>query len=174
MKRLVVAFLLFFTASMASMAFADTRDAQQYFFDQKLGDFKNELATAKKEGKKGILFMFELDDCPFCHRMKQTVLNQSEVQDYYRKHFLIFPIDAKGDVPMVDLKGNETTEKKFAIENRVRATPVFIYFDLEGNQMTRFTGAAKDANEFLQLGRFVVDGAYKTMPFAKYKQQGGK
>ena len=174
MKRLLVVFLLFLTAFMTSAAFAESRDAQQYFFDQKLGDFKSELATAKKEGKKGILFMFELDDCPFCHRMKQTVLNQSEVQDYYHQHFLIFSIDAKGDVPMVDFKGKETTEKNFAIENRVRATPVFIYFDLEGNQMTRFTGAAKDANEFLKLGRFVVDDAYKTMPFAKYKQQSEK
>ena len=170
MNRVIAGVLLF--ALSASVSFAETRDVEKYFFDQKLGDFKSELVTAKKEGKQGVLIMFELEDCPFCYRMKTTILNQSEVQDYYRKHFLIYPVDAKGDIPMVDFKGKDTTEKQFAVENRIRATPVFGFYDLEGKQMVRFTGAAKDVNEFLQFGRYVVEGHYKNMPFAKYKQQG--
>jgi len=163
---LAVLLLLF---SMASQA--EVRDPQQYFFDQSLGDFKSDLATARQEGKTAILIMFELDDCPFCHRMKETILNQSEVQDYYRKHFQILSVDANGDNPMTDFVGHDTTGKKFAAENRVRATPVFVFYDLAGKPITRYTGAAKDVNEFLVLGRYVVDGTYKAMPFAKYKQQ---
>lgn len=172
MNRFIAGVLLF--ALSASVSFAESRDAEKYFFDQKLGDFKSELVTAKKEGKQGVLIMFELEDCPFCYRMKTTILNQSEVQDYYRKHFLIYPVDAKGDIPMVDFKGKDTTEKQFSVENRIRATPVFGFYDLEGKQMVRFIGAAKDVNEFLQFGRYVVEGHYKSMPFAKYKQQGGQ
>lgn len=149
---------------------AETRDASN-FFDQKIGDLKDDLASAKKEGKKGILLMFELDDCPFCHRMKQTVLNQSAVQDYFRKHFVIYPIDAKGDTPVTDFSGKEMTEKQFALNHRVRATPVFIFFGLDGKPMTRFTGATKDSKEFLLLGKYVVDGAYKNQPFNTYKKQ---
>ncbi len=171
MKQFIAGLMLFM---IAIPSFAEIRDVDQYFFDSKLGDFRNELVTAKKESKKGILLMFELDDCPFCHRMKQTILNQSEVQEYYRKNFLIFTVDAKGDNPMVDFKGKATTEKLFSVENRVRATPVFVFFDLEGNEMKRFTGAAKDANEFLQFGSYVVGGAYKTMTFAKFKLQVGQ
>jgi thioredoxin-related protein len=26
--------------------------------------------TARAEGKQGVLIMFEMDDCPFCSRMK--------------------------------------------------------------------------------------------------------
>ena len=162
--------LLFLFGSSVSMA--ETREAHQYFFDAKMGDFKSELAIAKKEGKKGVLLMYELDDCPFCYRMKQTILNQSEVQDYYRQHFLIYPIDLKGDIALVDFKGKETTEKQFGIAQRIYGTPVFDFFDLEGNQIVRFPGAAKDVNEFMLLGRYVVEGAYITMPFAKYKRQG--
>lgn len=150
---------------------AEKRDVNQYFFDQKLGDFKAELATARAEGKKGILLMFEQEDCPWCHRMKETILNQSEVQDYFKKHFLIYSIDIKNDLAMVDFKGKETTEKAFAAENRVRATPVFLFFDLDGNPMYRFTGVAKDPREFLLLGRYVVEGTYKTTPFNVYKNQ---
>lgn len=156
---------------MVSAGFAETRDPSQFFFNQSLGDFKGELEAAKKEGKKGILIMFELDDCPFCHRMKKTVLNQSEVQDYYRSNFLIFPVDAVGANPMVDFKGKQTTEKDYANEHRVRATPVFVFFNLEGAPVMRFTGASKDTSEFLQLGRYVAEGAYQSMSFTKYKQK---
>ena len=149
---------------------AETRDVHKFFFDQKLGDFKSDLVTAKQEGKKGILVMYEQEDCPWCFRMKTTILNQSEVQDYFKKHFLIFPVDIKGDVTLTDFQGRETTEKKFSELNRVRATPVFAFFDLEGKMIFRFTGVAKDVNEFQLIGRYIVEGAYKTQTFPVYKQ----
>ncbi len=121
------------------------------------------------------MLFFEMDDCPFCERMKVTILNQSEVQDYYRKHFLVFPIDTQGDVPMTDFKGNETVEKAFALQQRVRATPVIMFFDLEGSPVARHTGPSKDKDDFLMLGRYVVEGAYRQMPFERYKKtQAGK
>lgn len=171
MKTLLAVVLL----ALSLAAGAETRDPTTHFFDQKVGDLdlKADIETAKKEGKKGILFMFELDDCPFCHRMKTTVLNQAQVQDYYRKHFVIYPIDAKGDTPVRDFSGKEISEKQFALNNRVRATPVFIFYGLDGKPMTRFTGATKDSKEFLQLGQYVVEGAYKNQPFNTYKKQGG-
>ena len=153
---------------------AETRDAQEYFFDLKLGDFKSELATAIKEGKSGILIMYELEDCPFCYRMRHTILNQSEVQDYYHQHFLIFPIDIRGSLPMEDFTGKKTTEKAFSIEQRIYGTPVFDFYDLEGKLITRFPGTAKDVNEFLLLGKCVVEGACKTMSFTAYKKQQAK
>lgn len=157
--------------SFLGTAAAETRDVNQYFFDQKMGDFQSELVTAQKAGKQGVLLMFELDDCPFCHRMKHTILNQSEVQDYYRAHFLIFSVDIKSDNPMVDFKGRETTEKIFAAGQRVRVTPVFAFYDLDGTLAARFTGPAKDMNEFMLLGRYVAEGAYKdkALTFARYK-----
>jgi thioredoxin-related protein len=103
--------------------------------------------------------------------MKHTILNQSEVQDYYRQHFLIFTVDIRGSLPMEDFKGKETTEKAFSVAHRVYGTPVFDFFDLDGKLITRFPGTAKDVNEFLLLGKCVVEGACKTTSFTKYKKQ---
>lgn len=154
---------------------AEVRDPEKHFFDPKLGDFKEELTVAKQQGKQGIMLFFEMDDCPFCARMKSTILNQADVQDFYRKHFLIFPVDTQGDVMMTDFKGNETAEKTFALQNRVRATPVIMFFDLEGNPVARHTGPTKDKADFLLLGRYVIEGAYKQMPFERFKKaQAGK
>lgn len=172
MRRWLLGLMLLFPLA----AFADVRDPEKHFFDPKLGDFKEELAVAKQQGKQGVMLFFEMDDCPFCARMKATILNQSEVQDFYRKHFLIYSVDTQGDVAMTDFKGKETVEKAFALQHRVRATPVIMFFDLEGNPVTRHTGPAKDKDDFMLLGRYVIEGAYKQMPYERYKkaQAGGK
>jgi len=52
----------------------------------------------------------------------------------------------------------------------VRATPVLMFFDLDGKLLARHTGPVKDKDEFLLLGRFVSEGAYATQHFSKYKQ----
>jgi thioredoxin-related protein len=170
MRRWLLGLLLFFPL----ISLAEVRDPEKHFFDPKLGNFQEELAAAKQQGKKGIMFFFEMDDCPFCARMKATILNQPEVQDFYHKHFLIFPIDTQGDVTMIDFKGRETVEKAYALENRVRATPVIMFFDLDGNQVARHTGPTRDKEDFLMLGRYVIEGAYKQMPYERYKKTNTK
>lgn len=107
------------------------RDAMNYFFDSSFKNLKEEAELAKQEGKQGIFVMFSDEDCPWCLKMKTTILNQVSVQDYYRKHFRILHIDTKGDTMMADFSGKEISEKDFAFKvNRVRATPVFMIFDL--------------------------------------------
>ena len=128
------------------------------------------MQTAREQGKKGVFLFFEMEDCAFCARMKSTILNQSEVQDAYRADFLVYPVDVNGDVPMSDFAGRETTEKAFALEHRVRATPTMIFFDLDGKPVTRYTGPTRDVAEFLLLRRYVVEGAYASQPFAAYKR----
>lgn len=151
---------------------AATRDPAQYFFDSTFGDFAEELETARAEGKKGVLLMFEMDECPFCHRMKTTVLNQPEVQDYFKEHFMIFPIDIEGDVEIHDFAGTAMPQKDFALKtHRVRATPVFAFFDLDGNLVARYTGATGDATEFMWLGEYVVQERYKDVTFPAYKRE---
>ena len=164
--------LLLLLALLCLPALAEVRDPEANFFQPKLGDLKEDLASARAEGKTGVLLMFEMDDCPFCDRMKRTVLNQSLVQDYFRKHFIIYPMDTRGDAAMVDFVGKNTTEKAFSLAQRARATPTFIFYDLSGSPISRFTGATQTVDEFMLLGRYVVDGLYKDgMTFNVYKRQ---
>ena len=169
LRYLLPGFVLFLLAVPLSAAEVDAED----FFDDTFGDFQEELENAKDQGKKAILFMFEMDECPFCARMKQNVLNQSEVQEYFHENFLIFTVDIEGDIEIVDFAGNSTTQKEFSLKQfRVRATPVFQFVDLEGKPMKlgRYTGATKDAEEFMLLGRFIVEGKNEVMPFVRYKR----
>jgi len=151
---------------------AATRDPGTYFFQESFGDLQEELETAKEENKKGVLIFFEMDDCPFCHRMKTTILNQSEVQDYFRSNFRIFSLDIEGDVEITDFDGNQVSQKDFAFkQHRVRATPVIAFFDLEGHKVMSYTGATRDPAEFLLMGDFVVGEHYKKSSFTKFKRE---
>lgn len=166
MRQLLFAFILLFAAP----SWAETRDPGSNFFMSKFGDLQADLQEAKKQGKKGIFLFFEQDACPFCERMKTTILSQSDVQDAYRANFLLFPIDTNGDTEIIDFRGKRFSEKEFAFSHRVRATPTMLFFDLDGNLVTRYTGPTKNKDEFLLLGRFVSEGAYATQAFTKYKQ----
>jgi thioredoxin-related protein len=177
MNRIRVLCLVVFVFSITCAQAATPRDPYQYFFEQNLGDLSEELDIARDDGKKGVFVFFEMDECPFCHRMKKTVLNQPDIQDYFKEHFHSIAIDVEGDVEMVDFEGNEMTQKEFASKNRVRATPVMAFYDLEGNQVVKYTGAASGVEEFRWLAEYYMDGIYKTkgkngrpIKFSKYKR----
>ena len=167
------------TLALAGVAAANDkpRDPYQYFFDETFYDLTEELENARDQGKKGILLFFEMDECPFCHRMKNTVLNQPDVQAFYKDNFLSFPVDIEGDIEVTDFAGKLTTMKEFAFKQyRVRATPVFAFFTLDGKYIkrARFTGATRDKDEFLLLGKFVADRAWAESSFTRYKRKTAK
>jgi thioredoxin-related protein len=89
-------------------------DPYKYFFNETWGDFREELANAKQQNKKGILIFFEMDECPFCHYMKSNVLNQPEVQAFFRENFLNFTVDIEGDVEITNMDGKVMKQKDFA------------------------------------------------------------
>lgn len=150
----------------------DLAESSEGFFDVSFGDLSEELELAREEGKTGVLIMFETEDCPWCHRMKLTVLNRVAVQDYFRDNFRVLSLDAEGDVLVTDFAGEEMTSKEFSLKAmRVRATPVFAFYDNNGELVTRYTGALKNAHDFLLLGRYVAEGHYKSTRFNKFRRE---
>ncbi len=168
-----VVLMVVITTGLFSVQLAadEIRDPEIAFFEESFGDMTEELAVVSDEGKTALLIMFETNDCPWCMRMKQTVLNHARVQDYYREHFKILKLNAEGGAPIVDFTGKEVSETEFATELlRVRATPVFAFYDTDGQLLTKLTGTTKDADEFLLLGEFVVGGHYQTQKFSQYRR----
>lgn len=160
------------TLTVAGSGYAESRDPEQHFFHQSFNNLVEEVAIVRQQNLTGLVVMFSDEDCPWCQKMKATVMSQPSVQDYYREHFRVLHIDTRGDTPITDFNGEEMSEKDFAFKiHRVRATPVFIFFDQQGNPVQRYTGATRDVAEFLWLAEFVVSGDYQRTSFTKYKRQ---
>jgi len=164
-------FFIFALLLSGSILADSPKDPYKYFFNDTWGNFQEELQTARAQGKQAILVFFEMDECPFCHYMKEHVLNQPEVQAYFRDHFLNFAVDIEGDLDVTDFQGAVMKQKDFSTkQNRVRATPVFGIFDLDGKPIARFTGRTSGVDEFMLFGRYVAEGRYKDEPFLKFKR----
>ena len=161
--------------SVAATGGSQTRDPMEYFFNQSFNNLEEELEIAAEENKSGVFIMFSDKDCPWCLKMKTTIMNRVDVQDYYREHFRLLMVDIRGDTMMTDFEGNEIYEKDFAFkQHRVRATPVFMFFDTSGKKIMRLTGIVRNAEEFLWLAEYVVDGEYQETNFTKYKRERAK
>lgn len=147
-------------------------DKSKGFFQESFGNYQEELATAKHDGKSAVFMFFMMDECPFCDKMEKTVLSQPDVQAYFKQYFANFIFDIEGDVEVTDFAGKQQKQKDIAEKDfRVRATPVMIFFDLTGKPIARYTGPTRDKAEFLLLGQFVVDKVYEKMTFEQYKRQ---
>lgn len=171
-KKMAMLFLAVLSINGAALAEEGPRDPYSHFFNETFGDYSEELQTARDEGKKGVMIFFEMDECPFCHWMKKNVLNQPEVQAYFREHFLLFPIDIEGDIEITTFKGESMAQKDFAFKkHRVRATPVIAFFDLEGNAVHRHTGRTSSVGEFMMMGRYVAEGHYENTRFIRFKRE---
>ena len=138
--------------SLVSLSQAATpRDPYQFFFEQSLGDLSEELEIAREEGKKGLFIFFEMDECPFCHRMKKTVLNQPEIQDYFRQNFHSISIDIEGDIELVDLP--PTAVVAGPVVGTGKGSPV------EARVFTRGLGPGWRINSFSSMTRDVHQAA---------------
>lgn len=168
--RVLLTLFLVFSLGIASSALP--RDPAKFFYEQTLGDLTDDLQDAKDKGKKGVLVFFHQEECPFCHRMKTTIMNQVKVQEYYQKRFLILEIDIESAGEIVAFDGSTTTMKKYfsKIANNKGATPVFAFFDLQGKLVVRYTGATSGAKEFIWLGEYASEQIYKKMTFSRYKR----
>lgn len=159
MKRFLLTLLLLFQFTLQGADFFDFSDES----------YKDDVSNAKDDGKKAVMIFFSMADCPFCSKMKNNVLNQEDVIKYYKENFAIFEHDIDGQIEIEDFKGEAMTQKDFAFKQRVRATPVIAFYDLDGKRIFSRTGYS-NKEEFLILGKYIAEGKYKTENFVRYKR----
>jgi thioredoxin-related protein len=150
-----------------------TLDPREFFFSQSFGDLPEELATARQQGKQGLLLFFEAEGCPYCLAMLKRVLNQKQVQDWYQQHFVSVAIDIHGDVEIKDFDGIALPSKMFSEHRKVFMTPVISFINLEGIEVYRHLGAVKSAEEFLMMGEYIVGEHYFDTEFKDFAKKQG-
>jgi len=143
------------------------------FFTLSLNDLPAELAEARKAGKQGVLVVYQMEDCPYCERMKKAILSRPDVQKWYGERFAAYAVDIRGAGELVDFRGRKTTEGKYAREALVHGTPTLDFHDLQGRLVVRVPGEIRDARTFLALGAWVASGAHARESFEQYRTARG-
>lgn len=133
-------------------------------------DYQGEIQTLADEDKRLVLF-FHQAGCPYCDKMRARVHPAPKVMEYFSKKFVMMECNIRGNLDIVMPDGTEGTERDFAKKLRVRATPVFAFYDKDGEMALRTTGFL-DEEQFLMAGKYVVEGIHKTdKSFFKYLQE---
>ena len=130
-----------------------------------------ELEVAIEDGKKGVFVFYHMEECPFCHRMRNTIMTEPDVIELYKTNFMTIMHDIEGSNEIVDFDGTTDTAQNIAEKKyRVRATPVMIVFDVNGKPLVRYTGPTRTKEEFKWLAEYVLDGSHAKQSFTAYKR----
>lgn len=166
--------LLWLLVANVFAAEQEIRDPREYFFTQSFGDLPEELATAKKQGKQGLLLFFEAEGCPYCQAMLKRVFSQKQVQDWYQQYFSSIAVDIHGDVEIKDFDNITLPSKVFSEQRKIFMTPVVSFIDLEGNEVYRHLGMVKTPEEFLVMGEYIVGKHYFDTEYQVFARKQGQ
>ncbi len=162
MKEAARLLLTTFTAAMIAVASVmPTTVARAEFRVESLdNDIPAEIEAAAEEGKQLVIFFHQIG-CPYCDKMRARVHPAPKVFNYFSENFVMIESNIRGNLDVVMPDGTTGTERDLARKVRVRATPVFVFFDKEGNNVLRTTGFL-NVDQFYLAGKYVVDEVYKT------------
>ncbi|CAD5109515.1 thioredoxin family protein [Zestomonas carbonaria] len=127
-------------------------------------DLAAEARQAAAEGR-ALVVAFELRDCHFCEAMRRDIYQRPEVQAYYQRHYRTLVVELDADTPLVTPDGRSLAPAFWARGLGVQGTPAFVFFDGEGQLLTRYSGAVQQPEDFIRLGEYVRSAAYEEQPF---------
>lgn len=178
----ILLFLFSFSAQAASTeADAKFEDSMQPFDDKQLeeelvypdwfklslGDLRDDLEEAKKNGKKGIITYFGQKRCAYCEQFFETSLADIDIQNYLRKHYDIIAFDIWGIEDIIDTDGTEYTERDLSLKYKTNFTPSLVFYDIDGTPVFRLRGFYPPY-KFRAALQFVVEEFYKKEKFPDY------
>jgi len=155
----------------SELVFDDTQleDELEYpeWFKTSLGDLNDDLKEAKSNGKKGIITYFGQKRCSYCKQFFETSLQDTDIQNYLRKHYDVIAFDIWGIEDIIDTDGKQFTERDLSIRYKTNFTPSLVFYDSDGTPVFRLRGYYP-AYKFRAALHYVVEGFYKEETFPDY------
>ena len=109
------------------------------WFKDSFLDIRDDISEATESGKRVLLYFYQ-DGCPYCERLVKENMSQKDIVDSLQNKFDVIAINMWGDREVVGLDGKETTEKNFAVANKIMFTPTLQFLDEQGKHVLRLNG----------------------------------
>ncbi len=165
---LAIAILLAGLACATASEVGDDGLHKQAWFATTFRDIKEDMATAKAEGKR-LALIFEQRGCTYCRQIHEQVLTDPEVRDFIKANYMVVQYNLYGDEEVTDLDGETLTEKSAARKWRVTFTPTIFFLpedadgakDVGASTVSVMPGAFRKGT-FLDMFQWVHRKGYKT------------
>ncbi|MGE5352060.1 MAG: thioredoxin family protein [Acidobacteriota bacterium] len=160
MKRRIVLLCVLIIAILGSAAFYYPAPEEV-----KWTNFDKGLEASKKENKKVLIDVYT-DWCGWCKKMDASTYKNSEVAKYIADNFIAVKLNAES-ASKVNFMGENYTEQQLAQGFGVTGFPSTIFFDEKQQPITVVPGYLDD-KQFLNILKFINEGAYKNQNFEEY------
>lgn len=160
MKSKIALLLVVVTALLGASAF--------YFpapEEVKWTNFDKGLEASKAQNKKIVIDVYT-DWCGWCKKMDASTYKNSEVEKYIADNFIAVKLNAESP-EKASFMGENYTEQQLAQGFGVTGFPSTIFFDEKQQPITVVPGYLDD-KQFLNILKFINEGAYKNQKFEDY------
>ncbi|MCP3672259.1 MAG: thioredoxin fold domain-containing protein [Gammaproteobacteria bacterium] len=131
-----------------------------------------QIARQARASSRDILLVFETDHCPFCARMRRTVLKDVDVIDALQSHFIALSVNIESDQRMYDQAGHPVKISHFSQkQHRVVLTPTLLFFDPDFNLLHKHSGLIATNHHIRKLFDYVNTRAYDRLSWKQYREQ---
>ena len=134
-------------------------------------ELKDDLQEAKDQRKLGIIVYFGQKHCAYCEALMEVNFSREEdIVRYTRKYFDVIPIDIWGSREVIDLQGEQLSEREYAEREKTNFTPSLLFYDTDGREALRLRGYYPPY-KFRAALEYVVDGYYRNETLRDYLQR---
>ncbi|MBX2882538.1 MAG: thioredoxin fold domain-containing protein [Granulosicoccus sp.] len=136
------------------------------WFKESFLEFEEDIAEAAEENKRLLLY-FHQAGCPYCDKLINDNFADAVIGKKVRENFDIVAINMWGDRDVVQVGGQQFTEKTLAAAMNVNFTPTLLFFAEDKQVALRLDGYYPSA-EFLHAINYVAEKKEKQESFASY------
>ena len=148
---------------------------QSWFLESFL-ELKDDITEARDNGKQLVIF-WELKGCPYCKETHFTNFGRADIRKFVQSNFEILQLNILGSRKVIDIDGEEMTEKQLARKYGIRFTPTFQFLGSNIKEMIKKKPRKREVaraqgylkpDDFLSMFEFVQSRSYKNGSFRKY------
>ena len=99
-------------------------------------DLAFEAQRANQAGNP-LIIVFSRKDCGYCERVKKDHLQPLSRQAKYRNTLLVRQINTDEDTPLRNFRGELTTHRQFAKEQKLQLVPVVAFYNAQGQTLAQ-------------------------------------
>ncbi len=170
-RQLLLIAPLLFTVVHAADAFDESKivhiDHPIWFNDDPFNDLAVLVEKAGQQKKKGLFVLFTTEGCSYCDRFIKKSLNDPAISATLQNHFESVGFEIFDDAEMSSPKGETTSIKQFAQDEKVQFSPAFIFYDSAGNRIVSHTGYITP-DKFAAVLDYIIGDHYRSTRFRDY------
>lgn len=164
---LAVLVLGFFGPAAAGIEDGPRHNGHPEWMEPGLIDLESDLATARAQGKIGVMVLFTTQGCTYCAEFVRASLGDPVLVKRVRVNFVAIGLEMFDDAEMTDHLGNELSVKQFAEQHKAGMAPTLLFFTPDRGLIFRAVGY-QAPDRFSRILDYLTGRHFTEVSFREY------